>query len=160
MTVKDIPLCFCLGFSRPCTGLVNSISEENNYGLARKPVKPTLCSYPNSSKDRISTGNNDNNWISDDPDEATDLIDQYLENGRKKKTRIVKHRSRNRPNFVEEDDDDVDESGRKCYVCSRTMHGKSEKEYEAHVEKCIAKQESRVEGIRNEDTIGKLWLYV
>ena len=155
-----MPLCFCFQLRRPCSELVNFIADEKSYGIARKPVKPTLYSNTNSCSDSKSTHNNESHWISDDSEEAKDLIDQYLENGRKEKTRRVKLRPRTRPNFVEEDDDDVDENNRRCYVCSQTIHVKSEKEYEAHVERCITKQEARAKGIGNEDTFGKLWLYL
>ena len=125
---------------------------------ARKPVKPTLIREPTASKgSKPVLGSN---WLSEDSDENSEekdeLINQYLDNGNngRVKTKMRREKSRKKPAFVEEDSIDMNDNDEKCFVCSRTLYGKSQSEYKAHVVECISREEARMQA--SED-VGKFY---
>ena len=90
--------------------------------------------------------------MSEDSDDANDLVDQYLDN--KEKDNMKRKRwSRRKPSFIEQDSQD---SNQKCFICSSTFYGESERDYEDHVKECIAKEEARLNGVGSEDASGEL----
>ena len=91
--------------------------------------------------------------MSDDSDEehanAEHLIDEYGHDGMRDSARGNEKRRRRRANFVEEDSIDMNDNDEKCFICSRTLHGKSKSEYEEHVMECIEKEEKKMKRSEN-----------